>query len=95
MARLQNDKEEACGEIVTLKDKIDLLSGQLNKSQRDRELALGDVEAIQEKYDKAATQAQRMLVRMIVDRGRGTSCVGAFKSVVFDGNIQGLLYRDM
>lgn len=66
MTRLQKDKDLACNEIDSMKDKMDLQQGQLNKIQRDRELAMGEVEDLQEKYDKAATQAQRMLVR-----GRG------------------------
>ena len=63
MTRVQKDKDLACDEIDSLKDKMELLQSQLAKLQRDREIALSEVEDLQEKYDKAATQAQRMLVR--------------------------------
>lgn len=63
MSRLQKDKDVASNEVDTLKDKVELLQSQLGKSQRDRDIVLKEVEDMQDKYDKAATQAQRMLVR--------------------------------
>ena len=64
MARIQKEKEIACNEIDSFKDKLELNQSQLAKLQREREVALNEVDAIQEKYDKAATQAQRMMVRI-------------------------------